>query len=118
MNKYKSSFPHQRNININKKRCSMEKLYTKINIEAMNNAMKDLRPNAYKLWCYFAENQNHYSFWLSAVDVHNTTGMSESSYHRAFDELVDKFYLIRDDQIEVIMTSMKCRMMWENVILK
>lgn len=96
MERYKSSVPNQRRIDVNKEACSMDKLYTKINIDAMNYAMKDLKPNSFKLWLYFAQNQNQYTFWLSAVDVHRVTGMSESTYHRAFDELVDKFYLVRD----------------------
>jgi len=96
MRKRGYSSPNQRSVNINKESCNSEKLYAKINIDAMNSAMKDLKPNTYKLWCYFAENQNKYSFWLSPVDVHVKTGMSESTYYRAFDELVDKFYLIRD----------------------
>lgn len=90
------SSPNQRNINVNKEECNTENLYAKINIEAMNSAMNNLKANTYKLWSYFAQNQNKHSLWLSPVDVQVKTGMSESTYHRAFDELVDKLYLIKD----------------------
>ena len=70
----------------------------KISIQSMNHAMKDLNGNAYKMWCYLAQNQNKYSFWLSPVDVCNVTKMSESTYHRAFKELVDKLYLSRNTE--------------------
>lgn len=75
MRKRGYSSPNQRSVNINKESCNSEKLYAKINIEAMNSAMRDLKPASYKLWCYFAENQNAYSFWLSPVDVHIKTGI-------------------------------------------
>lgn len=96
MENYKKGFgfPNQRYVKVNKKECSQKELYAKINIEAMNNAMRNLKPNAYKLWCYFAKNQDNYELWLSQLDVHEVTGMSESTYHRAFDELANKQYLI------------------------
>lgn len=91
--------PEQRSLTIKgKEACDLDNKYCKINNDAMSAAMRDLKPNTFKLWLYFAKNQNKYTFWLSAVDVHNFTGMSRSTYHRAFDELVDKFYLIRDPE--------------------
>lgn len=96
MSKTEQCYPNQRKISIHKGSCDNGELYTKIGIQSMNHAMKDLNGNAYKMWCYLAQNQNKYSFWLSPVDVCNVTKMSESTYHRAFKELVDKLYLSRN----------------------
>lgn len=98
MSKTEQCYPNQRKISIHKGSCDNGELYTKIGIQSMNHAMKDLNGNAYKMWCYLAQNQNKYSFWLSPVDVCNVTKMSESTYHRAFKELVDKLYLSRNTE--------------------
>lgn len=90
-------FPNQRCIKINKEKCDKKELYAKINIRAMNFAMRDLKSNTYKLWCYLAQNQNNYEFWLSQVDVNKVAGISKSTYHRAFEELVNKKYLIPEN---------------------
>lgn len=87
---------NQRSIGVNKLKCDQENLYAKINIEALNQAMRNLRPAAFDLWIYFAQNQDKYSFYLSCVDACRTCGFGKTAYHKAFDELVDKFYLVRD----------------------
>lgn len=91
-----SSVPNQRSIGVNKEACDKDMLYTKINIEALNAAMRNLRPTAFNLWLYFAENQDKYRFYLSCKDACITCGFGKTAYHKAFDELVDKYYLIRD----------------------
>jgi hypothetical protein len=95
---YENSYANQKNITVHKENCDGNELYTKINLQAMNHAMKDLKANTYKLWCYFAQNQDNYSFWLSPIAVNNSTGISRSSYHRALIELIEKFYIIEDSK--------------------
>lgn len=95
---YENSYANQKNITVHKEKCDENELYTKINLQAMNHAMRDLKANTYKMWCYFAQNQNSYSFWLSPIDVHNSIGISRSSYHRALTELIEKFYIIEDSK--------------------
>lgn len=96
---YRSNFKpvtNQRSIKVNKTSCNENELYAKININAMDNAMRDLKPTAFKLWLYFAKNQDKYEFYLSAVHACHTCGFGQTAYHKAFDELVDKYYLLRD----------------------
>lgn len=95
---YENSYANQKNITVHKENCDGNELYTKINLQAMNHAMKDLKANTYKLWCYFAQNQDNYSFWLSPIAVNNSTGISRSSYHRALTELIEKFYIIENSK--------------------
>lgn len=88
---------NQRMITLNKEECDVDNIYAKINIEALNNAARNLTHAGFLLWIYFAQNQEGYTFWLSKVAVRNKVGVSDSSYHRAFKELVEKKYLIKDD---------------------
>jgi hypothetical protein len=75
--------------------------YTKINLDALQNAMSSLTPKAFELWIYFSKNQDNYFFWLSKVDFLKWANISESSYRNAFKELVSNGYLIpKDDCIE------------------
>lgn len=101
MKTYKNNYKpvtNQRSITVNKTSCNEDNLYAKINIDAMNSAMRDLKPTAFKLWLYFAENQDKYQFYLSAMHACKTCGFGQTAYHKAFDELVDKYYLVRDCQ--------------------
>ena len=52
--------PIQRVIKTNKEPCGKEHLYTPINLKAMQNAMKELSGNAFKMWCYLGKNQDKY----------------------------------------------------------
>jgi hypothetical protein len=65
-----------------------------INIEAMQKAMAVLKPNAYKVWCYMAKNQNNYKFALSYVDVCNFCKMSKPTYLGCIKELIEAGYLV------------------------
>lgn len=88
---------NQRHICVHKLKCDKDNLYAKINKDALNEAMRSLRPTAFNLWIYFSQNQDKYSFYLSCVDVCRTCGIGRTAYHKAFDELVDKGYLIRKE---------------------
>lgn len=48
--------PNQKTIRVNKEVCDKHNLYTAINLEAMEQAARDLEAGAFKLWCYFAKN--------------------------------------------------------------
>ena len=65
-----------------------------INIEAMSKAMTLLKPNAYKVWCYMAKNQNNYTFALSCVDVCGFCKMSKPTYLTCIQELIEAGYLV------------------------
>ena len=89
------SNPNQRAININKLPTDdKENFYTKIRLDALEIAMSTLTPKAFELYMYLAKNKNGFILQLSKVDFLKWTNLSESSYRRAFEELVNIGYLI------------------------
>lgn len=69
-------------------------LYSKINIDAMEEAMALLKPNTFKLWCYMAKNQNNYTFALSCVDACRFCKMTKPTYLGCVQELIEVGYLV------------------------
>lgn len=98
MNDYNPPFNQQRGVKVNKAEKNKSKIYTQINIEALNNAMRDLKPGTFKMWLYFAQNQDQYQFYLSRQHLCMTCGMGESAYKTAWAELIDKGYLIKEEE--------------------
>lgn len=88
--------PNQKVITVNKSICNKEHIYAQCNLKANKMALKELSANAYKLYMYFALNQDNYTFALSYVHVYSITGMSEKTYHRAVKELIEKGYLVKE----------------------
>lgn len=88
------SVPNQKHITVNKEKCNSDNLYAAINLNAMNNAAIALDAGAFKLWCYFAKNQNQYSFELSSKAVERDFGIKIKQYNNAIKELTDKGYLV------------------------
>lgn len=60
----------------------------------MENAALALDAGAFKLWCYFAKNQNGYEFALSSKDVADSFGIKIKQYNNAVDELIEKEFLV------------------------
>ncbi len=90
--------PNQWVIKVNKSKIDQDTTYTTNNIDALNNAAKNLKAGAFKLWVYFAKNQDGYTFALSPQDVKNTFGMNKTQYDNARQELEQKGYLIVQDR--------------------
>lgn len=88
--------PNQKVVTVKQSICDKEHIYTQCNLKANKMALKELSANTYKLYMYFALNQNDFVMALSYVDVYNVTGMSEKTYHRAVKELIDKGYLVKE----------------------
>lgn len=86
--------PNQKIITINKVQCDEQHLYTKINLDALNQAAIKLKAGAFKLWIYMAKNQNGYAFGLSNIDVKNSFGMGKDQYDTAVKELIENNYLV------------------------
>ena len=68
--------------------------YAMLNIEAMQEAMTLLKPNAFKLWCYMAKNQNNYTFALSCKDACDFCKMTKPTYLSGVKELIEVGYLV------------------------
>lgn len=88
-------FGNQKGIRVVKAQSDKDHPYSIINVAAMEDAMKTLRPNAFKLWCYLACNQDGYEFGLSYKDVREKCNISENTYSSAVNELIEKNYLIK-----------------------
>lgn len=74
-----------------------------MNISALENAIKVLSHKGLKLWLYFNKNQNNYMFGLSKLETINKWSLnSDSTYHNAFNELVDKGFLVEVDRDDFI----------------
>ena len=58
-------------------------------------ALNNLSGSAFKLYMYFAKNQNGYCFNLSAADV-AAHGIPNSTYYKARKELIERGYLIEE----------------------
>lgn len=71
-----------------------KKPYAVINIDAMSTALALLKPSTFKLWIYFAKNQNLYTFDLYCVDACRFCKISRNSFHSAIHELIEVGYLV------------------------
>lgn len=86
---------NQKGIRIVKTQSDKDHPYSIINVAAMKEAMKTLRPNAFKLWCYLTCNQDGYELGLSKEDVTNKCNMGRNTYYTAVNELIEKNYLVK-----------------------
>ena len=85
--------PNQKIVTVEKEPCGKGNLYAAINLNAMEAAAQDLDAGAFKLWIYFAKNQNGYEFALSSKDAKDTFGLGKSQYDTAVKKLVAAGYL-------------------------
>lgn len=88
--------PNQKVVKVKKAVCNGQNIYAAINIAAMEKAAQALEAGAFKLWVYFAKNQNNYEFALSSKDVLDTFGMKIKQYNSAVDKLIEAGYLVRE----------------------
>lgn len=89
--------PNQKIIKVNKEICNSNNYYAAINLNALENAAKDLKSGAFKLWVYFAKNQNNFTFALSSKAIEDNFGIKIKQYNNAVQELVEKGYLIQEN---------------------
>lgn len=87
-------YPNQKHIKVIKEPCDRKHIYAMINIAAMRNVAQQLKPAAYKLWTYFAKNQQYYELDLSSKVVENEFNMKKDMYDNAVKELIDKGFLV------------------------
>lgn len=90
--------PNQRIMNVQKDtEYTKENKFVMINMEQFNNALLILRPNAFKLYCYFVRNKDNYTFALSSADVCRSLGITAKTYLTAFNELEGLGYIVRQN---------------------
>ena len=90
--------PNQKVVKVKHDLCDAAHTYTMCNVKSNSRALKELSPNTYKLYMYFDLNQDGYTFALSYQAVHNATGMSDKTYQKAVNELIEKKYLVPSKQ--------------------
>lgn len=89
------TFPNQLVATINKK---TKERFLMVNINDIREAAKDLTPASLKLYLYFVENQDGYTFHLSPKDFMQSYNVSESTYRRSKEELIRKGYIVQNDK--------------------
>ena len=89
------SFANQKAVRIEKEPCDLKNHYSKINIDALQNAMNVLtKMCSMKLWLFLSKNQNGYKFDLSCADCQKW-GLKPDSYHAAVNDLIEKGFLVK-----------------------
>lgn len=88
------SYFNQKTIRIIKALSNKENFYGIFNKKCMYNAMKELTPTAFKIWCYLNCNQNEYELELAPSDVRPKCDIGEKTYYRGVNELIEKGFLI------------------------
>lgn len=68
-------------------------LYAMVNLDALKEAMKNLKGSSMKMWMYFNKNQNGYKFDLSRADCLEW-GIKKDSYYSAIADLIERGYLV------------------------
>lgn len=86
---------NQKHITIHQKSTDGER-YTITLISALEEARASLSGYAFKLWTYFAQNMNGYSFGLYPNDANKRCGFTGMTLQNAFNELIAEGYLIQN----------------------
>ena len=88
------SYSNQKIVRIgNREKRDAQHIYSTMNIEAMQEAMMELRGETFKLWCYLNKNQEGYQFELSQKECEKW-GIKKDVYYAAVKKLVELGYLV------------------------
>lgn len=88
-----AKYANQRTIIIRRDTDNATKNYFKVSNNSLYDAMGRLDEKGFILWVYLASNKNKYQLDLSSADFCKKSGLSDSSYRRAFTELEQLGYL-------------------------
>lgn len=89
------SVPNQKKIFIERSTDTIRNDFLKVSNENLKLAMMNLKPTTFLLWIYFTDNKDGYQLDLYPENFTELTGLSRSTYRRAFEELEEKGYLIK-----------------------
>ena len=78
-----------------------ENIYATINIQALQDAMINIKGETIKLWLYINKNQNNYKFDLSQKELEKW-GLKKDSYYNAINKLIELGYLVVTDNNKLI----------------
>lgn len=86
--------PNQKLVSVSKEETGT---HTILSLKGIQRASRDLSGESFKLWLYLAKNQDGHTLALSMVDALSWGIGSESSYHRAVKQLIEKGYLQKNN---------------------
>ena len=89
------SVPNQKIVSVNKELTDKEHKYIRMNIQAMDYALKDCKGALLKVWMYFAMNMDGYKFELSSAAVCAACSITDKTYRECIKELVKRGYLVQ-----------------------
>ena len=88
-----ASFPNQRTVTIHKPH--YEGNFVQVDIYEWQEAFATLTRSGFGLYLYCCGNQDGYKLELSSAAVQNALHISDSSYRRAVEELLEKGYFMQ-----------------------
>lgn len=71
-----------------------------LDIKTNKVAIKELSSDAYMLYMHFMLNKIGYIEALSIKNIMDATSLSERKYYKAVDELIQKGYLVKTDNLD------------------
>ena len=89
-----ASFANQRTVTIHKP--LYEKNFVQVDIFEWQEAFDALTKSSFGLYLYCCSNMNGYKLGLSSAAVQNALHISDTSYRRAVEELLEKGYFIQN----------------------
>lgn len=89
-----ASFPNQRTVTIHKPKYDGN--FVQVDINDWQEAFDHLTRSGFGLYLYCCGNQDGYKLELSSAAVQNALHISDSSYRRAVEELLEKGYFIQN----------------------
>ena len=88
-----ASFPNQRTVTIHKPKYDGN--FVQVDINDWQEAFDHLTRSGFGLYLYCCGNQDGYKLELSSAAVQNALHISDSSYRRAVEELLEKGYFLQ-----------------------
>lgn len=89
-------YANQRSVCVNRDEADDKHIYSKQRISSLETARKMLSGNGFKLWTYFAQNQDGYEFALYSKHVIDKCRFGANTYTKVFKELVDLGFLVQN----------------------
>ena len=77
-----------------KEPCDKKNLYTMTNLDTLQEAMKNLKGESFKLWCYLQKNQEGFKLELSQKACEGW-GIKKDAYYSGVNTLINEGYLIQ-----------------------
>ena len=86
-------YRNQSLVMIEKTECDSD--FLMVSNEEWMEAARNLKPTTTLFYLYFAANKDGYQMALSPTAISKDLGISKSAYHNAFNELIEKGYMVK-----------------------